>query len=160
VRRWSTTSRTSSCHAVRASTQMATTTGKHHSFIRFFKFVGTDEYIQITFVSFRTDQCNVIFVSLGQEPMNIWAIWFDFDQPHIFVGDMAYIHRLSAGLPLWARRWIWKPSVSFSLFPALLQFIQRVNKTEPPPPYRRTPSPPPNRRWPRLVFFKLFSFCN
>jgi hypothetical protein len=84
---------------------MATTTGKHHSFIR-----------------------------------------FDFDRPHIFVGDMAYIHRLSAGLPLWARRWIWKPSVSFSLFPMLLQFIQRVNKTEPPPSRRRPAGGRPRHR--------------
>jgi hypothetical protein len=65
------------------------TTGKCHS------FVGTDEYKKIIFISFGTDECNVIFIGLGQEPMNIWAVRFDFDRLHIFVGDMTYIHRLT-----------------------------------------------------------------
>jgi hypothetical protein len=34
-----------------------------------------------------------IFVDLGWEPTNIWTIRFDFDRPHIFIGDMAYIHQ-------------------------------------------------------------------
>jgi hypothetical protein len=71
------------------------TTGKHHSFVGFLKFFSSDEYIQITFIGFETDECNIIFVSLGQEPMNIWVVRFDFDWPHIFVSDMVYIHRLT-----------------------------------------------------------------
>jgi hypothetical protein len=50
----------------------------------FFKFIGTDEYIQIIFVGFKTDEYKVIFVGLGRAPMNIWNIRFDFDLPHIF----------------------------------------------------------------------------
>jgi hypothetical protein len=61
----------------------------------FYKFVGTDEYIQIIFISFGTGEYNVIFISLGQELMNIWDAWFDFDRPHIFISDMTYIHRLT-----------------------------------------------------------------
>jgi hypothetical protein len=61
----------------------------------FFKFISTDEYIQITFIGLGTDECNVIFVGLGQEPTNIWAIRFDFDRLHIFVGDIAYIRWLT-----------------------------------------------------------------
>jgi hypothetical protein len=56
------------------------TTGKRHSFI------GTDVYIQIIFISSKTNEYKVILIGLGQEPMNIWAIRFDFDWPHIFVG--------------------------------------------------------------------------
>jgi hypothetical protein len=50
------------------------TTGKHHSFIGYFKFVGTNKCIQI------------IFVGLGQALTNIWIVRFDFDQTHIFIG--------------------------------------------------------------------------
>jgi hypothetical protein len=73
----------------------AVITGKRHSFIGCFKFVGANEYIQITFVDFGTDTYNVIFIGLGRDPMNIWIVQFDFDQPHIFVDDMTYIHRLT-----------------------------------------------------------------
>jgi hypothetical protein len=34
-------------------------------------FLYSDEYIQIIFVGFRTDEYKVIFVSLGPAPMNI-----------------------------------------------------------------------------------------
>jgi hypothetical protein len=45
------------------------------SFIRqFFKFVDTDEYIQIIFVDPKTDEYKVIFVSLVQALMNICAV--------------------------------------------------------------------------------------
>jgi hypothetical protein len=37
------------------------TTGKYHSFVSFFfKFIGTNEYIQIIFVDFETDEYNYI----------------------------------------------------------------------------------------------------
>jgi hypothetical protein len=52
------------------------TTGKRHS------FVGTDKCIQI------------IFVGLGHASMNIWVVRFDFDQIHIFIDNMVYIHQL------------------------------------------------------------------
>jgi hypothetical protein len=56
------------------------------SFIRqFFKFVDTDEYIQIIFVDPKTDKYKVIFVSLVQALMNICAVQFDFNRPHIVV---------------------------------------------------------------------------
>jgi hypothetical protein len=70
------------------------TTEKRHSLVNFFIFVGTNEYIQITFISFGTDEYKVIFIGLGLTLMNIWVIHFDFGRPNIFVGDMAYIHRL------------------------------------------------------------------
>jgi hypothetical protein len=54
--------------------------------LQFFIFVGTDEYIQIIFVGFEIDEYKVIFVGLGRAPTNIWAIQFDFDRPHIFIG--------------------------------------------------------------------------
>jgi hypothetical protein len=34
----------------------------------------------------KTDEYKVMFVGLGGAPMNIWAIRFDFDRLHIFVG--------------------------------------------------------------------------
>jgi hypothetical protein len=71
------------------------TTGKRHSFIGYFKFIGTDECIPIIFVGPKTDEYKLIFVGLGQAPMNIWAVRFDFDRTHIFIGDMAYIRRLT-----------------------------------------------------------------
>jgi hypothetical protein len=37
------------------------TTAKRHSFVGGFKFVGTDEYIQIIFIGFETDEYNFIF---------------------------------------------------------------------------------------------------
>jgi hypothetical protein len=40
-------------------------TRKRHSFVGGFKFVGTDEYIQIIFIGFGTDECKFIFVGLG-----------------------------------------------------------------------------------------------
>jgi hypothetical protein len=64
--------------ACRAS--ITPTTGKQYSFI------GTDEYIQIIFVCFETDEHNFIFVSWVWEPTNIWVVRFDLDRPHIFVG--------------------------------------------------------------------------
>jgi hypothetical protein len=69
------------------------TIGKWHSFISGFLFIGTDEYIQIIFVSFETNEYNFIFVGWVQELMTIWVIRFDLDWPHIFVGDMEYMHR-------------------------------------------------------------------
>jgi hypothetical protein len=51
------------------------TTEKRYSFISFF-------YIR------RTDKYKVIFIDLGPAPMNIWIIHFDFDRPHMFIGDM------------------------------------------------------------------------
>jgi hypothetical protein len=57
------------------------------SFIRrFFKFVGTDEYIQIIFIGPETDEYKVIFIGLDRTPTNIWAVRFDFDRSHIFIG--------------------------------------------------------------------------
>jgi hypothetical protein len=57
----------------RASPVNSSLPGLHYrkqGFIRrFFKFVGTDEYIKI------------IFVGLDQAPMNIWVVRFDFDLP-------------------------------------------------------------------------------
>jgi hypothetical protein len=55
------------------------TTGKRHSFVGFFIFVPTDEYIRI------------IIVGLGPTSTNIWVIRFDLDWPHIFIGGVAYI---------------------------------------------------------------------
>jgi hypothetical protein len=57
------------------------TTEKCHSFIDIY------EYIQIIFIGIKTDKYKVIFISLGRVPTNIWAVWFDFDRPHIFVGE-------------------------------------------------------------------------
>jgi hypothetical protein len=38
------------------------TIGKRHSFVGVFKFIGTDEYIQIIVTGFETDEYNFIFV--------------------------------------------------------------------------------------------------
>jgi hypothetical protein len=27
--------------------------------------------------------------------MNTWDVYFNFDRPHIFIGDMTYVHRLT-----------------------------------------------------------------
>jgi hypothetical protein len=40
----------------------------------------------IIFVGPKTDEYKVSFVNLGWASMNIWAVQFDFDQPHIFIG--------------------------------------------------------------------------
>jgi hypothetical protein len=40
-------------------------TRKRHSFVGGFKFVGTDEYIQIIFIGFGTEECKFIFIGLG-----------------------------------------------------------------------------------------------
>jgi hypothetical protein len=56
---------------------LSCTTGKHHSFIGVFKFVGTDEYIQIIFIGPETDEYKLIFVGFDQASMNIWAIQFE-----------------------------------------------------------------------------------
>jgi hypothetical protein len=56
------------------------------SFFQFAQFVGIDEYIQIIFIGPETDEYKIIFVGLDQTPTNIWAIWVDLDQPHIFNG--------------------------------------------------------------------------
>jgi hypothetical protein len=37
-------------------------------------FVNTDEYIHIISVGPKTDEYKVIFIGLGWEPMNIWAV--------------------------------------------------------------------------------------
>ncbi len=68
---------------------MRDTTRKRHSFI------GTDEYIQIIFIGFETDEYNFIFIGSIRQMTNVWVIRFNLDRPHIFVGDMAYIHRLT-----------------------------------------------------------------
>jgi hypothetical protein len=47
------------------------TTVNRDSFVSDYIFIGTDIYIQIIFVSFKTDAYNIIFVGLGQEPTNI-----------------------------------------------------------------------------------------
>jgi hypothetical protein len=57
------------------------TTGKCHSFVSIFKFISTDEYIQIIFIGPETNKYKVIFVSLGQPPMNIWAISLTLTDP-------------------------------------------------------------------------------
>jgi hypothetical protein len=46
-------------------------TGKHHSFVSFFKFVSTDEYIQIIFAGPETNEYKVIFIGFGREQTNI-----------------------------------------------------------------------------------------
>jgi hypothetical protein len=75
------------CGKCRGIVASATDTiGKHHSFVVFFKFDGTDEHIQIIFIGFETDEFKVIFISLGREPTNIWVVRFDFDRTHIFIG--------------------------------------------------------------------------
>jgi hypothetical protein len=74
------------------------TTGKWHSFIGFFIFIG-----------FETDEYKVIFVSLGWTLTNIWAVRFDFDWPHIFIGRstslMNIIHVYSS--VMWLHRQIY-----------------------------------------------------
>jgi hypothetical protein len=55
--------------------------------VHYFKFIGTNEYIQIIFVGPETDEYKLIFVGLGEALTNIQAIRFDFDKNHIFVGD-------------------------------------------------------------------------
>jgi hypothetical protein len=47
------------------------TTGNMCSFIGDYKFVGTDEYIQIILVGFETDEYKGIFAGLGLAQMNI-----------------------------------------------------------------------------------------
>jgi hypothetical protein len=54
---------------------------------QFFKFIGTDEYIQTIFVGFETNEYKVIFIGLGRILMNIWDVRFNFDRPYIFVGS-------------------------------------------------------------------------
>jgi hypothetical protein len=49
------------------------TTGKCHLFIGVFKFVGTDEYIQIIFAAPKPDEYKLIFIGFDWEPMNIWG---------------------------------------------------------------------------------------
>jgi hypothetical protein len=53
----------------------------------FKKFIGTDEYIQIIFIGSETNEYKGLFVGLGHETTNMWAVRFDFDRPHIFVGS-------------------------------------------------------------------------
>jgi hypothetical protein len=76
---------------------MSDTIGKWYSFIGGFIFVGTDEYIQIIFIGFETDEYNFIFIGSIRQMTNVWVIRFNLDRPHIFVGDMAYIRRLTQG---------------------------------------------------------------
>jgi hypothetical protein len=60
----------------------------------FFILSGTNECIQIIFVDFETNECNIIFIDLGQKSMNIWAVRFDFDRP------IYSLVTWGAGLPL------------------------------------------------------------
>jgi hypothetical protein len=62
---------------------MAIAIGNRDSFISDYIFISTNVYIQLIFVGFETNEYKVIFIQ------------FDFNWPHIFVGDMAYIHRLT-----------------------------------------------------------------
>jgi hypothetical protein len=39
-------------------------------------------------IIYSSEKYKVIFVNLGQPPMNIWTVQFDFDRPHIFVGGV------------------------------------------------------------------------
>jgi hypothetical protein len=81
---------------------------KHHSFVGIFKFVGTDEYIQIIFVGPKTDKYKLMFVGFDRETMNIWVVRFDFDRTHVFVGEATSptnIHVLYL-LVIWPHRWI------------------------------------------------------
>jgi hypothetical protein len=100
---------------------------------QFFIFIGTDKYIQITFIGFRTNEYRVVFISLGPALTNIWVVCFDFDRPHIFFSDMTYIRRLTDEY-MWRRAdrygpqpmnigGIWKPGVSFLSLPHTLHFI-------------------------------------
>jgi hypothetical protein len=72
------------------------TTGKHHSFIGVFKFIGTDEYIQIIFVRPKIDEYKFIFVGFDWELTNIWAIRFDFNRTHIFIGEATSLTNIRA----------------------------------------------------------------
>jgi hypothetical protein len=53
---------------------------KHHSFIGYFKFIGTVKYIQIIFVGPKTDENKLIFIGGTTSPTNIRGL---------FVGDIA-----------------------------------------------------------------------
>jgi hypothetical protein len=57
-------------------------------------FVGTDEYIRIIIIGFEIDEYNVIFISLGPAPMNLWVIRLTLTGPiyssvtwHIFIDE-------------------------------------------------------------------------
>jgi hypothetical protein len=58
---------------------------KRRSFVGDFKFVGTDEYIQIIFTGFETDASTFIFVGWVWEPTNVLLIRVDCCHPHMFV---------------------------------------------------------------------------
>jgi hypothetical protein len=60
----------------------ASTIGKHHPFVGVFKFVGLE-----------TNEYKLVFIGFDQALMNIWSVWFDFDQTHIFVGDATNLYR-------------------------------------------------------------------
>jgi hypothetical protein len=62
------------------------TTGKHHSFVGVFKFISTDEYIQIIFVGPEIDEYKLIFVGFNWELPNIWGCRPDGTDPPIYVG--------------------------------------------------------------------------
>jgi hypothetical protein len=49
---------------------LGVTTEKHHSSIGVFKFVGTDKYIRIIFVSPETDEYKLIFIGFDREETN------------------------------------------------------------------------------------------
>jgi hypothetical protein len=71
--------------------------------------------LKLYFFGFETDEYNFIFIDWVREPTKIWVVRFDLDRPHIFIGDMAYIHLLTheykghmaaiTGPPLFVRRW-------------------------------------------------------
>jgi hypothetical protein len=73
-----TASRTDKPDLTRIVPTEPTTPSSHYrktTFIyHYFKFVGTDEYIQIIFFGFETNEVMVMFVGLDQAPMNIWSI--------------------------------------------------------------------------------------
>jgi predicted secreted protein len=56
------------------------TRGKRHSFVGYFKFIGTDKYIQIIFVGPKTDEYKLILIGDTTSPTNICGL---------FIGDIA-----------------------------------------------------------------------
>jgi hypothetical protein len=59
--------------------------GKRHSFVGYFNFIGIDECIQIIFIGPETNEYKLIFIGLGQTPTNIWVVQFEFYWTHIFI---------------------------------------------------------------------------
>jgi hypothetical protein len=63
------------------------TTGKQHSLMEVFKFVGNDEYIQSILVGSKTDKYKLVFVGFYRSSTNIQSVGFAFDQTTIFIGE-------------------------------------------------------------------------